>query len=186
MKNEDFGKMAGAVIAKAKRPQKKTEKKETIAPIQVTINRRYLDVFRYLLTGLLVTVKLGLLTYLPVNPLVAVSWWLVFLPAYIIEAALIALLAALVAAVIVIGLIAVLWIVVRTVIVDPFLDRRLKKKVDQGVKTGQPTGDSGADILVALRNAVGELHNMPDEPEPDAGPGLPGSPPYPHSPPSPR
>ena len=181
MKNETLQKIGETAITKAKRSQEKTEKKETTSPIQVTASRKYLDVFRYALTGLLVTVKLGLLTYLPANPLAAVSWWLVFLPAYILEAAVIAFLVALVVVAIVVGLIAVLWIVFRAAIVDPFLDRRLKKKVEQGVKTGQPTGDRGADVLVALRKAVKELHDTPEQ-APDSRPGPPDLPP----PPAPR
>jgi hypothetical protein len=181
MKNEELRKIGETAIAKTKQAQKKTEKKETTSPIQVTVSRRYLDVFRYSLTGLLVAVKLGLLTYLPVNPLVAVSWWLVFLPAYILEAAVIAILVALVVTAIVIGLFAVLYIVFRAVILDPILDRRLKKKVAEGVRTGQPTGDAGADILVALRSAVDELHNTPD----DEALYVPGSRPGPPDPPGP-
>ena len=43
------------------------------------------DWFRYALTLLLVAVKLGLFSYLAVNPLVGVSWLIVFLPAFIVE-----------------------------------------------------------------------------------------------------
>jgi len=45
-----------------------------------------LDRFRYLLTLLLVTVKLGIFSYLDPNPLVDVSWIIVFLPAFFLEA----------------------------------------------------------------------------------------------------
>ena len=45
------------------------------------------SIFRYILSMLLVVVKLGLLTYLPINPLVNVSWIWIFLPAFCLEVA---------------------------------------------------------------------------------------------------
>ena len=45
-----------------------------------------LNRFRYLLTLLLVSVKLGIFAYLDPNPLADISWFIVFLPAYAVEA----------------------------------------------------------------------------------------------------
>ena len=50
------------------------------------ISKRFaLDGFRYSLTLLFVSVKLGLFSYLNPNPLSDVSWFIVFLPAYFLE-----------------------------------------------------------------------------------------------------
>jgi len=69
-------------------------------------NNRELDRFRYLLTLLLVSVKFGIFPYLYPNPLEDVSWFIVFLPAYFIEASLAAFLL-LLALVTVVGLVGI-------------------------------------------------------------------------------
>ena len=143
--------------------KKKAEEKEKTTPFQVKVNRTPLDMFRYSLAGLLVAVKLGLFSYLSVNPLATVSWWLVLLPAYVIEAALLAFLVALGVGAVLVILVYVLWLAFRYVVIDPIQKKRLKKKLDEAEKTGESTGDPKIDLLMALRKAVGGLGEKPPE-----------------------
>lgn len=154
----DLNKLAQAIAARSAASEEKTEeKKEKTTPIKIVVNRTPLDIFRYSLTGMLVAVKLGLFSYLMVNPLATVSWWLVFLPAYIIEAALLAFVVGLGVVAVVITLGALIWFGFRLAVVDPIRRRRFTKKLDAAEKSGKSTGNSELDLAVALRKAIGGL-----------------------------
>ena len=141
----------------------KEQEKEKTPAIKVTLNRTPFDVFRYLLTGMLVTVKLGLLSYLSVNPLATVSWWLVFLPAYILEAVLLAFVVGVGVTLVLILLVYVFWLTFHYLVVEPIQKRRFKKKVEDAAKTGQFTGDPPVDLMMSLRNLMGS-GSIPEDP----------------------
>ena len=63
----------------------KTAEKYDTAVRDIQRRNVELDRFRYLLTLLLVMVKLGVFSHPDPNPLMNVSWFIVFLPAFLLE-----------------------------------------------------------------------------------------------------
>lgn len=90
-KFEKFDKMMADLVeqeAKATQDSVKKDKPKVTDKLPKANTNNELDRFRYLLTLLFVSVKLGLFAYLDPNPLADISWFIVFLPAYIVEALL--------------------------------------------------------------------------------------------------
>jgi len=98
--------------------------KGIIAPYKAGMVFNY---FRYALAFLLIAMKLGMFTYLSVNPLADTSWWLVLLPAYAVEAAMVGV--AIVA--IVIMLIILAMSMIGTMVVSFIRARNINKKVEE-------------------------------------------------------
>jgi len=71
-----------------KSKKSKQQKKDKRNRISIIYSLLPLSIFRYTLSMLLVIIKLGLLTYLPINPLVNLSWVWVFFPAVCVEVGL--------------------------------------------------------------------------------------------------
>jgi hypothetical protein len=127
--------------------EKTPEKKESRPFINNTGN---FDKFRYGLTILFVSIKLGLFAYLPTNPLAEWSWWLVLLPAYITEGVIAALLVLLGALAVVGAVIYLLYLTVRYIIERIRFGRSLKKPREDTVVPISATPVPGSQALTDL------------------------------------
>jgi len=66
-------------------PKPKDNLKDALKSVSGTSKMSPFNVFRYSLTMLLLSVKMGLFAYLPVNPLINLSWFWVFFPAICVD-----------------------------------------------------------------------------------------------------
>lgn len=144
------------VLAEEEEEKKKKEGKKPSIADGITKTTKMFDVwtpmnvFRFGLAALLVSVKLGLTSS---TALANVSWWLVLLPAYALEGIMVAALLAL-------GLLALLyvaalgfWTAAHILIFDPIRRRRASKKIDEYASMLNPP-DSKIDVLAEIRQAM--------------------------------
>ncbi len=132
--------------------EKKKGKKPAIADT-ITKTAKGIDVwtpmnaFRFGLAGLLTVVKLGLTSSVA---LASTPWWLILLPAYILEGIVVAGLVAM-------GLLAVLYVAVlgfwtafQILILDPIQRRRFHKRMDAATHSLDPRDDMLSEIHQAI------------------------------------
>lgn len=86
------------------------------------------------------------------------------MPAYILEAVLLAFVVAVGATVIVVLLVYVFWLTFHYLVIEPIQKRRFEKKVNDAAKTGQLTGDAGVDLAMSLRNLMDSGETTPEVP----------------------
>lgn len=117
--------------------------KNAITPYKVGMEFNY---FRYTVAFLLIAMKLGLFTYLPVNPLADTSWWIVLLPAYAIEVVMLGIVIAAIGIMLAVAALGMIGIMVSSF----FQNRKLNKVVAALKRTPvQPN-----DVMVARTKAL--------------------------------
>lgn len=142
------------VEEKEKKEGKKTAVADTVSKTAKAIDVwTPTNVFRFGLAGLLTVVKLGLTSSVA---LVNVSWWLILLPAYILEGVLVAALLAFGLLAVLYFVVMALWTAVEILVIEPIQRRRLKKKIDEATHTGNPADDMLAQIHSSIMARDGE------------------------------
>jgi len=133
MQNE-INKLLSDLSKQTEKKKAEEAKPKVMDKLPTRSENRELNEFRYLLTLMLVAVKLGIFPYLDPNPLADWSWWLVFLPAYAIEVVLVALIF-IIAAVAVIGLLVINgWFAIKILVMKYQRSRDNKSEIPFGNK----------------------------------------------------
>lgn len=158
---KEYESIAGLIKEASKNVEEKKKKEGKKTALADTVNKtaKAIDVwtptnvFRFGLAGLLTVVKLGLTSS---AALAATPWWLVLLPAYILEGFLIVALLSFGLLAVLYFVVMALWAAVEILVIEPIQRRRLKKKIDDATHTGAPAEDMLAGIHRSIMAQDGE------------------------------
>ena len=89
------------------------------------------------------------------------------MPAYILEAVLLAFVVAVGATVIVVLLVYVFWLTFHYLVIEPIQKRRFEKKIDDAAKAGHLTGSPEVDLAASIRTLMGSGNISEDKSPPD-------------------
>lgn len=161
MNKENLDKLLGFSDRQRKKDPVAAKKKKKAIKVKAGSSWGPLNLFRYSLAGFLVFVKLGLTSSAALS---SVSWWLILLPAYIVELTVLAVLASIAVLGVLFALLALTWLALNIFIFQPLAKRRFEKKLKEGKETGLPTGNPGIDLLLAIQAAQKSSEDLPKPP----------------------